>query len=240
MNDTTVRSRLACALPDVPRSDRGTTIVELLVGLAIGLVVIAGAATLLARQLHEQRALLAETRLTQDLRNATDLIARDLRRAGYWGDATAGVWSHGAAPLANPYAAVASMAAASDTVRFAYSRDGVEDQAVGDAERTGFRLHGHTIEARLGDHWQALTDASTLVVTAFELMPNVDDIDLSALCARPCDAAAAAAGTCPPRQQVRRVTVRIAGHAAGAARPVRSAQAQVRLRNDAIDGTCAG
>ena len=240
MNDATLRSALAAALPDVPRSARGTTIVELMVGLAIGLVVVAGAATLLARQLHEQRALLAETRLTQDLRNAADLIARDLRRAGYWGDAAAGVWSPGAAPLANPYAAVASMAAASDTMRFAYSRDAAEDQAVGDDERTGFRLHDHAVEARLGDHWQALTDASTLVVTAFELMPGVDDIDLSALCARPCGAAAAAAGTCPPRQQVRHVTVRIAGHAAGNARPARSAQAQVRLRNDAIAGACGG
>ena len=240
MNDATLRSALASALPDVPRSARGSTIVELLVGLAIGLVVVAGAATLLARQLHEQRALLAETRLTQDLRNAADLIARDLRRAGYWGDAAAGVWSHSAAPLANPYAAVTPTAAASDTVRFSYSRDDVEDHAVGDAERTGFRLHDHAVEARLGDHWQALTDASTLVVTAFELMPNVDDIDLSALCPRPCDAAGAAAGTCPPRQQVRRITVRIAGHAAADARSTRSAQAQVRLRNDTIAGACAG
>ena len=239
MNDATVRSALASALPDMPRSARGTTIVELLVGLAIGLVIVAGAATLLARQLHQQRALLAETRLTQDLRNAADLIARDLRRAGYWGDAAAGVWSHGAAPLANPYAAVTSMAAASDTMRFAYSRDAAEDQTVGDNERTGFRLHGHAVEARVGDQWQALTDASTLVVTAFELMPGIDDIDLSALCARPCDADSIAAGTCPPRQQVRRVTVRIAGHATADVRLARSAQVQVRLRNDAIAGACA-
>ena len=239
MTDATVRSILVSALPDASRSARGTTIVEMLVGLAIGLVVVAGAVTLLARQLHQQRALLAETRLTQDLRNAADLIARDLRRAGYWGNAAAGVWSHGAAPLSNPYAAVAPMAAASDTVRFAYSRDDVEDQAIGVNERTGFRLHGRAVEARLGDRWQALTDASTLVVTAFELMPSVDDIDLSALCARPCDAAGAAAGTCPPRQQVRHVTVRIAGHATGADRPARSVQARVRLRNDAIAGACA-
>ena len=240
MNDADAPSVAAAVAPGAPRRARGTTLVELLVGLAIGLVVVAGAATLLARQLREQRALLAATRLTQDLRNAADLVARDLRRSGYWGDAAAGVWSHGAAPLANPYAAITPAAAASDTLRFSYSRDAVEDQAVGDDERTGFRLHDHAVEARLGDHWQALTDASTLVVTAFELVPAVDDIDLSALCPRPCDAASALAGTCPPRQQVRRVTVRIAGHAADEARPTRSVQAQVRLRNDAIAGACAG
>ena len=227
MNGTTLR----CA--------RGTTMVEMLVGLAIGLVVVAGAVTLLARQLHEQRALLAEARLTQDLRNAADLIARDLRRAGYWGDAAAGVWSHGTPPRVNPYASVTSMAAASDTMRFAYSRDAAEDQAAGAGEHTGFRLHGNAIEAQVGAHWQALTDASMLVVTAFELTPGIDNIDLSALCTRPCDAAGMADGSCPPRQQVRRVTVRIAGHATADARLARSAQAQVRLRNDAIAGACA-
>ena len=70
------------------RGQRGLSLVELLVGLALGLLVVAGGAALLARQhLREHRALLLEARLMQDLRTAADLVARDLRRAGYWGDA---------------------------------------------------------------------------------------------------------------------------------------------------------
>ena len=222
------------------RPARGMTIVELLIGLAPGLFVVAGAATRVAGQLHEQRALLADTRLTQDLRNAADLIARDMRRAGYWDDAAAGVWSTAAAPLSNPHAAVASMSAASDALRYSYSNDAAaESAAAGDDARAGLRLHGRAVEARLGGHWQALTDASTLVVTTFELVPAIDEIDLSALCPRPCSTAGTAAGTCPPRQQVRRVAVRLAGHTAGDDRIVRSVEAQVRLRNDAVVGACS-
>ena len=79
---------------------RGFTLVELLVGLALALVVVAAGTLLLARQAHEQRALVIEARLMQDLRSTADLVARDLRRAGHWGDAGAGVWTAATAPRA--------------------------------------------------------------------------------------------------------------------------------------------
>jgi prepilin peptidase dependent protein B len=221
------------------RPARGFSLVELLVGLAVGLFVVAAVATLFAAQLREQRALWLEARLMQDLGGAADLIARDLRRAGYWGDAAAGVWTPGAAPRTNPYAA-APLAAASDAVAYAYSRDDAENHAVDDDERFGWRLRDGAVELLLGGgHWQALTDASLLTVTDFTLTPSVEEIDLSGLCARPCDATAAAAGTCPPRQQVRSLALRLAGRAAGDARVTRAVELRVRLRNDAVVGTCA-
>ena len=65
------------------RSQRGFTLVELLVGLALGLLVVAAGVLLLAQQLRATSApLLVEARLMQDLRTAADLVARDLRRAG--------------------------------------------------------------------------------------------------------------------------------------------------------------
>ena len=104
-------------------AQRGLTLVELLVGLALGLLVVASGTLLLTTHLREHRALLLEARLMQDLRTATDLVARDLRRAGHWGAAAAGVWSPAEAPRANPYAALAPAGAASDAASFAYSRD---------------------------------------------------------------------------------------------------------------------
>ena len=64
------------------RQARGMGIVELLVGLALGLFVVSGGLMLLAGFTDENRRLLLETRLTQDLRAASDLVTRDLRRAG--------------------------------------------------------------------------------------------------------------------------------------------------------------
>jgi prepilin peptidase dependent protein B len=61
---------------------RGLSIVELMVGLALGLIVVAAALLALTHHLRESRSLLIEARLMQDLRTTTDLIGRDLLRAG--------------------------------------------------------------------------------------------------------------------------------------------------------------
>ena len=67
-----------------PARDRGVSMVEMMVGVAIALVVVAGGLALLANFTGENRRLLLETRLNQDLRAAMDVVVRDLRRAGYW------------------------------------------------------------------------------------------------------------------------------------------------------------
>ncbi|MDO9316463.1 MAG: hypothetical protein Q7T97_18165, partial [Burkholderiaceae bacterium] len=99
--------------PAHPRALRqaGVSLVELLIGISLGLFIVGAALSMLVVHLRESRTLIAQSRLMQDLRTATDLIARDLRRAGYWGDAAAGVWPRDSAPGAgsvasNPYSAM--------------------------------------------------------------------------------------------------------------------------------------
>ncbi|NJK42625.1 MAG: hypothetical protein HC937_02780 [Aquincola sp.] len=82
---------------------RGLSVVELLIGAAVGLFIVGGAIALLVNQLRDNRVLLLETRVNQDLRSAADLVARDVRRAGYWGNALAGAVFPAAS---NPYRAV--------------------------------------------------------------------------------------------------------------------------------------
>ena len=55
-----------------------------MIGLALGLFVVGGGLLMLAGFTDENRRLLLETRLNQDLRAASDVVTRDLRRAGYW------------------------------------------------------------------------------------------------------------------------------------------------------------
>ena len=217
---------------------RGLTLVELLVGVAIALLVAAAAATLFVAQLRESRALVLEARLMQDLRTAADLIARDLRRAGAWGGAVDGVWAAGAASAAaNPYLTLAPASAASDTVSFRYSRDAVENQVVDSNEQFGFRLRNAALEIQLGaGNWQALTDAGTLQVTGFSVTPRLQTLDLTGFCAAPCPAGST---TCPPRLQVRSLAVEIAARLVADPRVVRGLRHEVRLRNDALTGACA-
>ena len=216
---------------------RGFTLVELLVGLALALVVVAAGTLLIARQVHEQRALVIEARLMQDLRSTADLVARDLRRAGHWGDSGAGVWSAPSTPLTNPYAALAPASAASDAASYAYSRDATENHALDGNEQFGLRLRKRAIELQLGTgNWQALTDVGVIEITGFTLTPVVETLDLGAMCPTPCPPGST---TCPPRQIVRSLDVAIAARSAADAAIVRSLVARVRLRNDALAGACA-
>jgi prepilin peptidase dependent protein B len=225
------------ARPKQALQQQGLSMVELLVGMAVGLFIAAAGVTLMAGNLRENRALMLESRLMQDLRTAADIIARDLRRAGYWAGASGAIRpAVAASAVANPYLAVAPSAAASDSVSFAYSRDATENQSVDSNEQFGFRLRRGVIEMQLGSgNWQALTDANTVIVSQFTVSPSVEEISLANQCAQACPAGQ---NDCPPRQQVRSLAVSITARSSADAKVQRSLQSSVRLRNDAIVGTC--
>ena len=225
------------ATAHLARAQRGLSLIEMMIGLTIGLFITALAGTLLVSHVRENRSLLLEARLMQDLRSAADMITRDLRRAGYWAGATAGVWSADtSATRVNPYAALAPGSAASDAASFCYSRDNTENNTVDSNEEFGFRLRNGTIEMLLGaGGWQALTDSGTLTVTTFSVTPLVERIDLQASCSKPCPAGST---TCPPRQEVRSLALLITGRSATDTLVTRSVRSQVRLRNDSFTGAC--
>jgi Tfp pilus assembly protein PilW len=58
------------------------TLVELMVGLVLGMRVVASAAALLVNHLREHRALLLEARLMRDLRTAADLVVQSDAKLG--------------------------------------------------------------------------------------------------------------------------------------------------------------
>ncbi len=221
------------------RTSRGLSIVELLVGTAVGLVVVAAGTAVVTHNARENRALMIEARLMQDLRTAADIVARDLRRAGYWAASASGVRSDdGSAVVANPYALITPEGAASDAVRLSFSRDASENGTVDGNERFGFRLRNGAIELQLGDgNWQALTDPATLTVTAFEVEPRTEETSLERFCAEPC---AVGSTVCPPRQQVRSFTVAVEARAVSNPDVRRSVQAGARLRNASVVGRCEG
>lgn len=223
------------------RRQRGLSIVELMVGVAVGLFVVAAATMLVATHLADSRRLTLETQVQQDLRAAADIITRELRRSGHWARAREGVGQPG---TVNAYRAVLKLddspfadGEVASGVQIAYARSGVEaadNNTLDSAEQLGFRLNNGVIETHLGDAgWQALTDSSTLNVTAFTLTMNVQPIRLE--CTKPCPGP----GDCRPELQVRDITLDITGQAAHDASVQRRLTSNVRLRNDAvIAGSC--
>jgi len=219
-------------------SSRGVSILELLVATAIGLVIVAATGAMVVTQHATSRRLQAEARLMQDLRTASELVARDLRRAGHWSAAAASAVRRGdEAVSANPHAAIAPASSPSSAVALSFSTGDDGGGAVDDRDRFGFRLRSGAIELQLGaGNWQALTDAGTLVVTAFAVEPRLDEIALATFCEQPC----AASASCPPRLQVRSFAITVDARSAADARVVRTLQSAVRVRNDVVVGSCEG
>jgi type IV pilus assembly protein PilW len=215
---------------------RGLTLVELLLAMALGLFVVAVASTLLMNRLREHRALLVDSRLMLDLRSTAALVARDLRRAGHWGDASAALWQPGSTPIDNPYTALTPASGNTDALSFLFSRDAVENHVVDSNEHFGFRLNQGVVEMLLGGgSWQALTDKGTMQVLSFSMTPSVREVSLAGACAKPC---ASGVADCPPKQVLRSVSIALTARSTTDPQLVRSAASDVRLRNDIVRGRC--
>jgi len=214
----------------------GVSLVELLIGITIGLFIVGASVTALLLHLRESRSLIAQSRLMQDLRATSDLMARDLRRVGYWGAADHGVWQReGTAgpPGYNPYTAMTTSAS---TVAFRYSRDTVENDLVDDNKQFGYRLRNGVLELQLGTSpWQAMTDITTMRVTRFDITPTEQLRSLSGSCTAPCSASDT---SCPPQLHVRSLMLTLTAQGIGESTVERSVRTRVRLRNDAVTGHC--
>ncbi len=149
-----------------PAPERGETLTGLLVGLSVGLVVLAGGTQMLAQHLRGHRMNLQASHLQHDLHTSMDWITRELRQAQY----VAGAWqtrSPGACD--DPFCdGPEDFSIADDWIDFSRdrNRDGMQD----DDECMGFRLSQKALMARRtcsgSGNWLPLTDRASLEVTA--------------------------------------------------------------------------
>jgi prepilin peptidase dependent protein B len=233
-----------------PRSVRGWSLVELMLALGLGLLLLTALLQLAAGHVDEQRRLLLESRLTQDLRTAIELVSRDVRRSGYWGEVSGGVWDSArpTAPLAaNPYrGAVLNGPSATPWLGYSYSRDLTEDHTSSNQEKFGLRLNpaSQTIEWRLSgsavapderDHWQTLTDPALLRVTRLSIRLEEQRQSLLGHC--PLATCNGQAG-CPPERIQRRVRIELEAQDTRDSRVQRMLTTEARLRNDEVSGAC--
>ena len=204
----------------------GMSLVELMVGIALGLFIVAAATTLMANQLSDNRKLLVETQIQQDLRATMDIITRQLRRAGSLpnGLAESGLGSAtGIGGNRNTWSTVTLTAIPSADVRFSYVRNPANE---GPYE---FKLEANGIKSQTNNGgWQELTDINVMKVTAFSVTPVV--VASTALaCPNLC---ADGTADCWPQLVVRDYVVNIEAEAKNDATVRRAMSSRVRLRND--------
>ena len=163
----------------------GFTQTELMIGMAVGLLVIAGGYRFYQLNLNASRAALAAAQLDAEARAALALMAGDLRRAGFR------AFDPSLQPAAaSPFGPVGDLRlgqapgeAADSCILFSYDRNadgllGVGRNGQGGAARNrvnveqfGFRLHRGALEVRLSGtthdcssgQWQDLTSAGVRV-----------------------------------------------------------------------------
>lgn len=211
----------------------GLSLVELMIGIAVGLFVVAAAAMLLSTQLNENRRVLLETQVQQDLRAAADIITRELRRAGHWENAATVVWKPGAAAAINPHRTVWPASAPAGEVGFEYYRRPAEEGPF------GFKKEGSVLKTRLGaGGWQELTDSNTLRITRFSVEPvPAPPVSSRLVCPKPCPDGTE---SCWPTLTVREYQVEIEGEAVSDPAVKRSLRTVVRLRNDLVEFNVPG
>ncbi len=197
---------------------RGFTLVELLVGLAVGSLVLASALWAVGSHLALHRRQQLAMQLDQELRAAAELMTRSLRRAGFWWGADS------ALPAPNPYGAwsvAAGPDAGSMAVRMAHAHPHrAEDGARTRDEEQGFRVRGGVLETQLGEgNWQALTDPRLLRITRLELAPRLEP-------------------ACPAGLIVRSLDITVQAQAVADASVRRQWSSTVRLRNDVGGASC--
>jgi prepilin peptidase dependent protein B len=241
---------------NAPAPHRGLSLVELLVGVTVGLFVVGGATKLVVDNLNSNRRNVLETRVNQDLRAAADLVARDLRRSGYWQNAASGLWSTaGTAPTPNPHRNL-TVGGTSDlgTIAYSYAKD--NDDTLDNNEQFGYSVSAGVLnyQTASGVALQPITDPNTLSIAAdgFKIIGTQRIVELFSYCSCitqvKCTAAqfAAASGVTPagtyyatrPYTVVREYEVRIKGTSATDANVTREIRETVRVRNDEIVGVC--
>lgn len=226
---------------------RGLGLVELMVGITIGLIVAAGASLVAVNQINEHRQLMLEVQIQQDLRTAADLLQQDIRRAGYRGLGQFSVWQPASgvgsaselpaiAASANPYGAMTRTDTEHyRTLSYSYAQTytGYNDTPT-ENERFGVRWEkdDQRLALKLGTNWQPITDPDTVRIIDFDVSVSTQSVDIADFCDKPCTGAGC------PQQVVRQVTFTIRGQATHNADVVRTLQGVERVRSDAISGAC--
>lgn len=231
------------------QTQRGLGLVELMVGITIGLIISAAASMMAVNQISEHRRLMLETQIQQDLRTAADLIQQDIRRAGARGWTGYGVWAPASgagsaeeipamAASANAFSAI-TVSTDKASIRYSYKSDpdNKTSDVPGSKERFGIGYDAITkaLYFQIGDGGrQPLTDPDTVKITSFLIDESTEELSLDDFCDKSC----VATGCTPPKQQVRRLNISLQGEAKHDPRVVRTLNVVERIRADHITGSC--
>jgi prepilin-type N-terminal cleavage/methylation domain-containing protein len=198
----------------------GFSLVELMVGLTLGLTLLACTLAAWGTQLRSTQQMANQAQLAHAVNTVGLVVSRNLRRAALHIDHSAAVPEFKFTPNPSPQA---------NPTPFAY------------------RLRSGVLEMQLGSSaWQALTDPRTMRITVFDIAQDIQTQQLHSLCTRACANTPHTMDTppssiCPPQQDMHLLTLHIQAQAAPPLPPTpkQDWRTAVHLRSSPITGQCS-
>jgi type IV pilus assembly protein PilW len=230
---------------------KGAGLVELMIGMAIGLIIVAAAATVYVTTVRGGADTLRSAKLNIELRGAMDIMVAEIRRAGYlWFDADTDLST-------NPFmqANTNLTLVGSDCLLFAY--DANANNVADTSDQFGFKKNGSKVSMRLGgtapstsagcsatgDSWESITDDNSIIVDTLTFAVTYQCLNSKTGAGSANQAcatgnaiynAASAAAVKSDLVEIRKVDITLVGHHKDDAQTSMSLSQSVRVRNDRI------
>lgn len=154
---------------------KGFSLIELMIALAIGMFALFAILSLMTNNLNINKTAMNGLRLNQEMRSAIQIMADDIRRAGYWNNSDSMI---GVPDSESPYAYPdwPITISGGNCITFSYDRD-VANDTPDISEQFGYILSNNSI--KLGNptvktactdpletvNWQPITDNKVIKVT---------------------------------------------------------------------------
>jgi prepilin peptidase dependent protein B len=209
----------------------GFTLTELLVALSLNILVLIALISIFVANLQHYRTVLNTNRLHQQLQSAMDIMSSDIRRAGYWANASNDLALN---QNNNPFMASGtdiSVGTGNTCILFTYdnSKNG-SLPAIStsyDDERYGYRVNSQVLQTRpwgasfsctaSANAWENITDSTVILITNLTFTLNTQTITT---------------GPGTARIILRSVDITLTGRLTSDATVTKTLTEHIRIRND--------
>lgn len=211
-------------------TQKGVTLIELLIGMVVGLIVLSGVIYVFITSVSSSRDILNSSRLNQDLSAIMSIISGDLRRAGHWIET--------ASNASSPFTDIGMDIHVVSSSCVLYSYDTDADGDVDGSDYSGLRLSSGAVWIRTSGtsmtdcsagSWERLSDQNFMTID----VANSSFVDSSK-----CLINGAASTACPSATgtdevaQVREIQITLSANVNSDNDWQKTVQESVKIRND--------
>jgi len=226
----------------------GLSLVELMIGLAIGLLIVGGATSVYVNAVRSSADTLRSAKLNIELQGALNMMVSEIRRAGYSNVTTTNLNNN---PFTQASTNIAIPSASCILIAYDHNGNGVVDPS----DQIGFKKNGSAISMRYsggstsagcsgaGDSWESITDSNSIIVESLIFSTSAQCLNAqtsASSASQACIAGqtvydtAASAAAKSDLVEIRNVTISIVGHHKDDATTRMTLTQSVKIRNDRI------